>query len=320
MKKDYEILGLSEDASIEEVRRAFKNKKQEEQKLLNSEDEAVQKEAKAKMLSYRKAYKNIIATIDQEDNYEQHSNTVQTEEHDDNSAKEEQLTTPNRKKEEPVVKEKKNVVTKKQQGNDKKQFLIYAGCGVAALLCVGLGIFFMTKSDKPNPPAKTNVVQQQPKVPQQPVAIPQQPVNTAPHVNRPQNNTQTGYIAGEEVSLRSLPSTAGTKIMVLNNNTYVNILERHECTDRYAAMLDVPERKFTYKGLNYTIRSGQALQIVEGNPNGNGIVRCRVEMEGRTAFIDIYKRDLRMLYGDVWYKVRLNNGQTGYVFGKYVRF
>ena len=127
--------------------------------------------------------------------------------------------------------------------------------------------------------------------------------------------SSVGYITGDEVLLRDTPSTSGKQIGVLYKNNIVNLLKVYECNDKSAAILNIPYKNIYVNNRQITIKSGQALQILQ-NDDKNAM--CKLSVGGNIISTIIPCSEIKLLYGEIWYQVRTSSGKAGYVFGKYV--
>jgi len=126
-----------------------------------------------------------------------------------------------------------------------------------------------------------------------------------------------GIITGDEVILRSKPSTLGSQIVLLYDKNEVEILGKEKCSDNSSAILSIPSLKISLvNGKVITINRGQAL-IVKRENKGNLI--CGLNLDGREVSLELPKNNVHLLQGDIWYKVKTENEVVGYVFSDYIK-
>lgn len=133
---------------------------------------------------------------------------------------------------------------------------------------------------------------------------------------KPVPQEEPGVITGNDVIFRTEPSTAGRQIGVLGKNTQVAVLERQRCDDRSAGMITADAITVQTGGRNVSLKKGQAVNIIDDSgPNW----KCTFKLGNEIRETYIAPQYIKLLYGEVWCRVRLNDGKEGYVYGDYVR-
>lgn len=124
---------------------------------------------------------------------------------------------------------------------------------------------------------------------------------------------RAGYITGDDVIMRSRPSTLGNEIDVLYKNNYVDIINVVECKDSTAAILE-NQYRLRHRGEEYILNEKLGLKIIRDMGDK---YECGFVINDEAIQAEFYKSDVRKLYGDRWYCVR-HNGKLGYIYGKFV--
>lgn len=128
---------------------------------------------------------------------------------------------------------------------------------------------------------------------------------------------RVGEINGKNVILRSIPSTLGSEVALLYDNTRVDILGKETCKDKSAAILDISSmRIYLNNGKEVTIYKGQALTVIREQSKN---LLCSLKIDGNDIIIEIAKTKVRFLEGSIWYKIKTKNGFVGYVFCDYIK-
>lgn len=148
------------------------------------------------------------------------------------------------------------------------------------------------------------------------VDIPQM-ANSTFNGNESKVNIKWGFVIGDDVIVRSKPSVLGNQLVLLSNNSRVEILDKEICSDNSAAILSMPSLKiFLSNGKDITINRGQAL-VIKGEVKGKFV--CSLNVGGQEISVELPKNNVRLLKGDIWYKVRTETGTIGYIFYEYVK-
>lgn len=124
---------------------------------------------------------------------------------------------------------------------------------------------------------------------------------------------RAGYITGDDVIMRSRPSTLGNEVDVLYKNNYVDIINVVECKDSTAAILE-NQYRLRHRGEEYILNENLGLKIIRDMGDK---YECGFVVNDEAIQAKFYKSDVRKLYGDRWYCVR-HNGKLGYIYGKFV--
>ena|GEM_PF-3627336 len=133
---------------------------------------------------------------------------------------------------------------------------------------------------------------------------------------KPADNRRMGTITGNEVMVRTGSSTSAAQITDLDQGTQVEILETRKSTDRRAAVVTT-DLSGSYNGQPIRINKGYGVIILRDN--GNGSSRCQLTVDNHDVYMQINNNNLSSIYGQTWYKVKLDSGQVGWVFGDFVQ-
>ena len=133
---------------------------------------------------------------------------------------------------------------------------------------------------------------------------------------KPVDNRRLGTITGNEVIVRSGNSTSSAQITDLDQGTQVEILETRKATDRRAAVVTT-ELAGTYNGQPIKINRGYGVIILRDY--GDGTSRCQLTVDNQAVYMKINNANLSSIYGQTWYKVRLEDGRIGWVFGDFLQ-
>lgn len=134
------------------------------------------------------------------------------------------------------------------------------------------------------------------------------------------NNTsinKQGFINGNEVILRSEPSISGRNISVMYRGNRVEVLEKVECNDPSAAILNKDNVTLSYNdhSKKVLLRYGQALRIT--SEQGKDLY-CDIKVGDEIVNAKFNASIVKRIYGDTWYRVRNNTGIEGYILGQYI--
>ena len=131
-----------------------------------------------------------------------------------------------------------------------------------------------------------------------------------------------GYPNGSGVILRSNHSTSAAKIRSLKKGESLEILDEYFPTNNNNEAILNYETKFydSYDGeFVFKLPEGKAVKVYEHLNNSK--VKISYAMRGgKTGYATITTDRLHFINGDAWYKVRTNDGRTGWVFGQFVDF
>ncbi len=129
-----------------------------------------------------------------------------------------------------------------------------------------------------------------------------------------------GAITGSDVIIRSMPSTAGDILGVLNKDARVGIVDVYECKDEKAAILNIDKGSIDFGDYVLTLYRGMAMTI---DSEEDDTYLVSVQANGQTYSFSVDKADVRKIYGEIWYQISPNPNYDipgGYVFGDYVKF
>ena len=127
--------------------------------------------------------------------------------------------------------------------------------------------------------------------------------------------TLTGVIKGKDVIVRAEASITASVVDYLDEGDKVTILDKQKCEDENAAIINVPTIIVKIDGDNILLKKGQAVKIISLDGN---IYKSRTEINKRMVDIYTKEQEIRKIYGEVWYKVRLANSKVGWIYGDYV--
>ncbi len=203
----------------------------------------------------------------------------------------------------------KEAASGQEAGTDNRKKYLLAGL-VIGLLCLVGGLLFLNSGGKKTAKEATNL-------PSAPTRQAQTYQASPPASPPPQSYATQGHIRGNEVIMRSGPSTASARVAVLYNNNPVTILDRYTCEDPSAAMLTSAVTVYLNRG-SVTFQYGQAIKIISDD---GGYVVAEIEYAdgARSVRTNINKNNMKRLYGETWYRVRTSSGSEGYVYGEYVQ-
>lgn len=128
------------------------------------------------------------------------------------------------------------------------------------------------------------------------------------------NTVIYGVIKGNDIIVRSDASTMSPAIDYLYNGNKVKILNKKECADKDAAIINVPSMVIYLGEKGIILKKGQAVKII--SQDGNNF-KCQTEINGKTVFIYPKQQDIKKIYGEIWYQVQLDN-KVGWIYGDYV--
>jgi hypothetical protein len=137
--------------------------------------------------------------------------------------------------------------------------------------------------------------------------------------NADRNNTanRIASITGTNVIIRESHSTTSAKLGNFDTNETVKILDEYYPSNNNEAIVATPIHLLNSSGkVVYTLPKGKAVKIISRNSGKVQVSFYHSEYGTLTANINNY--DLESIAGEKWYKVKRNNGQTGWVFSKFV--
>jgi hypothetical protein len=132
----------------------------------------------------------------------------------------------------------------------------------------------------------------------------------------------TGTIKGNSVTVRKAASTQADKLGAFDNNEVVTILNQQRADNAGEAILKTPVDLYT--GANGTGDKSVAL------PKGKAVFVERYDAANQKVYISYQHPEKGKLYAmiasdaiediesSIWYQVKRTNGQTGWVFGKFI--
>ena len=127
---------------------------------------------------------------------------------------------------------------------------------------------------------------------------------------------QMAYVKGDDVFLRSAPSTNSSVIKTLKRNSGLDAIAVQTCDDERAGMINTDNVVVGFNGQNIRLAKGQPLTITGEN---GGTYQCQLNLENGSGTIYVDKVNVKKLYGDTWYKVRLPGGTEGWVYKDFIQ-
>lgn len=145
------------------------------------------------------------------------------------------------------------------------------------------------------------------------------PQNTTTTSSKATSSFGTASIIGEGVIMRQLNSTESAKLANFNKGERVNILEQSKPQNQNQAIAAKAIKLYDdYNGkYMFTLNKGKALLIEEFTGTAYK-VSYQHEKMGK-LFATVTPTDLESISNETWYKVKRENGQEGWVLGKYVQ-
>lgn len=127
-----------------------------------------------------------------------------------------------------------------------------------------------------------------------------------------------GTITGSKVIIRSSYSTKSKNKGNFYKGESVEILDEYYPTnDREAISRKQIHLYDNYGRVAYTLVSGKAVEVLSQSNNKYNVRFVHPDYGKLTATVNA--SDLEFISGDKWYYVRRNNGQTGWVYSKFLR-
>lgn len=127
---------------------------------------------------------------------------------------------------------------------------------------------------------------------------------------------QMAYVNGDDVFLRSAPSTNSSVIKTLKRNSGLDAIAVQTCDDERAGMINTDNVVVGFNGQNIRLAKGQPLTITGEN---GGTYQCQLNLENGSGIIYVDKVNVKKLYGETWYKVRLSGGTEGWVYKDFIQ-
>lgn len=127
---------------------------------------------------------------------------------------------------------------------------------------------------------------------------------------------QMAYVKGDDVFLRSAPSTNSSVIKTLKRNSGLDAIAVHTCDDERAGMINTDNVVVGFNGQNIRLAKGQPLTITGEN---GSTYQCQLNLENGSGTIYVDKVNVKKLYGETWYKVRLSGGTEGWVYKDFIQ-
>ena len=127
---------------------------------------------------------------------------------------------------------------------------------------------------------------------------------------------QMAYVKGDDVFLRSAPSTNSSVIKTLKRNSGLDAIAVQSCDDERAGMINTDNVVVGFNGQNIRLAKGQPVTITGEN---GGTYQCQLNLENGSGTIYVDKVNVKKLYGETWYKVRLSGGTEGWVYKDFIQ-
>lgn len=127
---------------------------------------------------------------------------------------------------------------------------------------------------------------------------------------------QMAYVKGDDVFLRSAPSTNSSVIKTLKRNSGLDAIAVQTCDDERAGMINTDNVVVGFNGQNIILSKGQPVTITAEN---GGTYQCKLNLENGSGTVYVDKVNVKKLYGDTWYKVRLSGGTEGWVYKDFIQ-
>lgn len=127
---------------------------------------------------------------------------------------------------------------------------------------------------------------------------------------------QMAYVKGDDVFLRSAPSTNSSVIKTLKRNSGLDAIAVQTCDDERAGMINTDNVVVGFNGQNIRLAKGKPVTITGEN---GGTYQCQLNLENGSGTIYVDKVNVKKLYGETWYKVRLSGGTEGWVYKDFIQ-
>lgn len=132
----------------------------------------------------------------------------------------------------------------------------------------------------------------------------------------PEPLSTTGRVTGSGVIIRSDHTTASSSAGVIaREGTIVELLDRYVAGNSTEAILKNAVT-VEVRGECIQLQSGKAIRILS-DENESVHASFATQQFGR-AEATINKDDIEATEGETWYKIRTNDGITGWIFGKFI--
>lgn len=127
---------------------------------------------------------------------------------------------------------------------------------------------------------------------------------------------QMAYVNGDDVFLRSAPSTNSSVIKTLKRNSGLDAIAVQTCDDERDGMINTDNVVVGFNGQNIRLAKGQPVTITG---ESGGTYQCQLNLENGNGTIYVDKVNVKKLYGETWYKVRLSGGTEGWVYKDFIQ-
>ena len=132
-------------------------------------------------------------------------------------------------------------------------------------------------------------------------------------------SSEIGFIKGTDVIIRQAPNTSSKIIgSFKNSGEKVAIIDELEASNNSEAILNKNVDIYdSERETIHVLRKGKALYIISKNDESYIVSIQDKELKGHKLKLSF--KDVDVIAGN-WYKVKRNNGQIGWVFGKFISF
>lgn len=138
-------------------------------------------------------------------------------------------------------------------------------------------------------------------------------------VARPISIDLPGYITGKGVLMRSSFSTQSQPKATFKQFESVFVIEEYEPNNSNEGITKTYVKLYDEYGQHAeTLNPGRAVQII--GREGSKYKVSFVSTKRRTLTATIDRSEIDIISGDKWYRVRRDNGETGWVFSKFLEF
>jgi hypothetical protein len=136
---------------------------------------------------------------------------------------------------------------------------------------------------------------------------------------RPLSIDLPGYITGKGVLMRSSFSTQSSSKGTFKQFESVHVIEEYEPNNNNEGITKAYVKLYDEYGQHAeTLNPGRAVKII--GREGSKYKVSFVSTKRRTLTASIDRSEIDMISGDKWYRVRRDNGETGWVFSKFLEF
>lgn len=140
---------------------------------------------------------------------------------------------------------------------------------------------------------------------------------SAPYSNGANNTNITvirqGRITGNDVIIRSAPTTNSSVIGYLNKNDNVTILDTAANNDKTSAVFS-RDMYLSYKGQQITLNKGLAIKVQRDDGRQ---VTGQIKLKDGWQTVTTPKNSITYISSSTWYHIKADN-KSGYVYGNYV--